>query len=210
MSKIKMPVRTPKMDMTPMVDLFCLLLTFFMLTTTFRPQEATQVDTPNSISEQIAVTQDMMTIYVSKDNKVFFNLDAGSDTAMHIRQKVLKDVADYEKVTLTPEQIVRFEQLSSFGMPVADLGKWIDAEGSQRDAMQVGMPMDSVNNELALWIHFTRLANPKVEATIKGDAEANYKTVKKVFDILQEKKINRFNLITNLEKVEIKADELNF
>ncbi len=209
MAKIKMPVRTPRMDMTPMVDLFCLLLTFFMLTTTFRPQEAVQVDTPNSISEQIAVTQDMMTIYVSRDNKVFFNLDAGSDTALHIRQKVLRDIAEYQKVTFTPEQIEKFEKLSSFGMPLADLGKWIDAEPSQRDAMQVGMPIDSTNNELALWVHFTRLADSKVEATIKGDSKANYKTVKKVFDILQEKKINRFNLITNLEEVEINLNDLN-
>jgi len=204
-----MPVRTPRMDMTPMVDLFCLLLTFFMLTTTFRPQEAVTVDTPSSISEQIAVTQDMMTIYVSKDNKVFFNLDAGSDTALHIRQKVLKDIAEYQKVSFSKEQIAKFEQLSSFGMPLADLGKWIDAESSQREAMQIGMPMDSVNNELALWVHFTRLADSKVEATIKGDSKADYKTVKKIFDILQQKKINRFNLITNLEKVDINLNDIN-
>ncbi len=204
-----MPVRTPRMDMTPMVDLFCLLLTFFMLTTTFRPQEAVQVDTPNSISEQIAVTQDMMTIYVSKDNKVYFNLDAGSDTALHIRQKVLKDMADYLKVSFTNEQVVMFEKLSSFGMPLADLGKWIDAEGTERDSLQVGMPIDSVNNELALWVIFTRKANPKAEATIKGDSKADYKAVKKVFDILQEKKINKFNLITNLEEVEINLNDLN-
>jgi biopolymer transport protein ExbD len=208
MSKIKMPVRTPRMDMTPMVDLFCLLLTFFMLTTTFRPQEAVQVDTPNSISEQIAVTQDMMTIYVSNDNKVFFNLDAGSDTALHIRQKVLKDIADYQKVSFSNEQIVKFEKLSSFGMPLANLGNWIDSETGERDALQVGMPIDSVNNELALWVHFTRLANPKAEATIKGDSKADYKAVKKVFDILQEKKINRFNLITNLERAEINLNDL--
>jgi biopolymer transport protein ExbD len=204
-----MPVRSPRMDMTPMVDLFCLLLTFFMLTTTFRPEEAVTVDTPNSISEEIAVAQDMMTIYVSIDNKVFFNLDAGSDTALHIRQKVLKDIADYQKVNFTPDQIAKFELLSSFGMPVADIGKWIDAESSKREAMQVGVPMDSTNNELALWVHFTRLANPKVEATIKGDSKADYKTVKKVFDILQEKKINRFNLITNLEEVKINLNEIN-
>jgi biopolymer transport protein ExbD len=209
MSKIKMPVRTPRIDMTPMVDLFFLLLTFFMLTTTFRPQEAVQVDTPNSISEQIAVTQDMMTIYVSSDNKVFFNLDNGSDTSLHIRKKVLTDLASYSQISFTEEQVEQFEKLSSFGMPLKDLGAWIDAASSEREELQVGMPIDSANNELALWVHFTRNANQKAEATIKGDSKADYKTVKKVLDIMQEKRINRFNLITNLEKVEITSEDLN-
>ena len=53
MSKIKLPSKPPKIDMTPMVDLFMLLLTFFMLTASFIPQEAVQVDTPNSISEKL-------------------------------------------------------------------------------------------------------------------------------------------------------------
>jgi biopolymer transport protein ExbD len=209
MSKVKMPVRTPRMDMTPMVDLFCLLLTFFMLTTTFRPQEAVQVDSPNSISEQIAPSEDVITIEISKDNKVFFNIDKGSDSSMHVRKKVLTEIAKYKQVQFTEEQAKNFENLNSFGMPLKDLGAWIDAKSSDRDAMQVGMPMDSVDNELALWVHFARLANPKAEATLKGDSEADYKTVKKIIDILQDKKVNRFNLITNLEKVEIKPEDLN-
>ena len=51
MSKIKLAAHQPHIDMTPMVDLFMLLLTFFMLTTSFKPSEAVQVDTPNSVSE---------------------------------------------------------------------------------------------------------------------------------------------------------------
>ena len=40
MPKIKPPVRTPHIDMTPMVDLFSVLLIFLLLTASFRPQEA--------------------------------------------------------------------------------------------------------------------------------------------------------------------------
>jgi biopolymer transport protein ExbD len=208
MSKIKMTVRTPSIDMTPMVDLFFLLLTFFMLTTSFRPQEAVQIDTPSSISDQLAPDKNVMTIFIAKDNKVFFNIDNGGDTSMHIRKKVLTDLATYQQVSFTPEQINMFGKLSSFGMPLKDLGAWIDAESSKRDEMQTGIPIDSTDNQLALWIHFSRLANPAAEATIKGDSDVDYKTVKKVLDILQEKKINKFNLTTNLEKVEIKPEDL--
>jgi len=46
MPKIKLGHKSPRIDMTPMVDLFTLLLTFFILTATFRPQESAAVDTP--------------------------------------------------------------------------------------------------------------------------------------------------------------------
>jgi biopolymer transport protein ExbD len=36
---------------------------------------------------------------------------------------------------------------------------------------------------------------------IKGDADAAFPAVKKVLDMLQDKNVNRFNLITNLEKI---------
>ena len=59
-----------------------------------------------------------------------------------------------------------------------------------------------------MWVHFARLTTPAAEAAIKGDFTSDYKVVKKVMDILQEKKINKFDLTTNLEKVEVKASEI--
>jgi biopolymer transport protein ExbD len=207
MAKLKLPVRTPRIDMTPMVDLFFLLLTFFMLTTTFRPQEAVQVDTPYSISEKISPERNVITLLVSKDDKVFFNIDNGKDSAKHIRKEVLENVGKQYKITFTPEQLDRFEKMASFGMPIVNMAAWISAtDQKSRDEMQKGIPMDSTNNELAMWILFARKANPNAEATIKGDNLADFKTVKKVLDILQAAKINRFNLITNLQKVEVKLE----
>jgi len=195
--------------MTPMVDTFTLLLTFFMMTTTFRPQEAVQVDTPSSISEKTAPEKNVITVYISKDNKVFFNIDDGTDTSLHIRAKVLQGVSEQLRVPFTKEQINKFERLASFGMPIKDLPKWIDAEDQNvRDQLQTGIPIDSADNQLAMWILFARKANPNAEASIKGDANADYKVVKRVLDILQDYKINRFNLTTNMEKVEIKLEEI--
>jgi len=212
MSKLKMPVRSPSVDMTPMVDLFFLLLTFFMLTTSFRPQEAVQVDTPSSISEKKTPEKNLITLLISKDNKVYFNIDNGADSNSHMRSALLKMIGDYYKISFTPKELKKFETLSSFGVPMAKLKDWINASDQKvRDAMSVeGIPTDStaVGSELQMWIHFARLTNPDAEAAIKGDFTSDYKVVKKVMDILQDKKINKFDLTTNMEKVEVKAKDI--
>ena len=60
--------------------------------------------------------------------------------------------------------------------------------------------MDSTNNQLSDCIRLSRLQNPQFRIAVKGDRDSDYKTVKRVIDILQENKVNKFNLITNLEQ----------
>ena len=63
-------------DMTPMVDVTFLLLTFFMLTTQFRPPQEAEVILPFSHSVFKLPESDVMTISVTKDNKIFLGLDS--------------------------------------------------------------------------------------------------------------------------------------
>jgi biopolymer transport protein ExbD len=165
-----------------------------------------QVDTPNSISETAAPEDNVISIFISGENKVYFNVDNGSDTSQKIRSKVLEDIGTQYRMKFTEEQKATFAKLSSFGMPVKDIPAWIEADAKQREEMQTGIPIDSVDNQLAMWVLFARKANPKAEAIIKGDMDADYKTVKRVLDIMQDYKIDKFNLITNLEKVEVKLE----
>jgi biopolymer transport protein ExbD len=207
MAKIKLPSKPPRIDMTPMVDLFMLLLTFFMLTTSFRPQEAVQVDTPKSISDKVTPDKNLMTIGISKDNRIFFNIDNGRDSTQHVRKKLLEAMGKYYGIKFAPEVLLKFERMSSFGMPITDIDKWVNAEPSKREQFQVGIPIDSTNNQLTIWVRFGRELNQSAEAAVKGDAGADYKVAKKVFDILQANNMSRFNLTTTLEKVEAKLEK---
>ncbi|MDP4281680.1 MAG: biopolymer transporter ExbD [Bacteroidota bacterium] len=201
MPKIKPPVRTPHIDMTPMVDLFSVLLIFLLLTATFRPSEATVINSPGSVSEKTAQDKDIMTIVIDKDGKVFFNIDNGKDSTKHVRENVLTEMGKRYNINFSKKEISAFSHLSSFGMPMADMKKWLSTNDSKvREKLQTGIPMDSTDNQLSYWVRYARIANPYAEVAIKGDGDAEYTVVKKVMDLLQDNKVNKFNLVTNLMK----------
>ena len=62
-------------DMTPMSDVMVLLLTFFMLTATFTKEEPVKVNVPGSVSDIKIPENNLLTIYVSPQGKVFMNMD---------------------------------------------------------------------------------------------------------------------------------------
>jgi biopolymer transport protein ExbD len=209
MGKIKMAKSPPRIDMTPMVDLFFLLLIFFILTATFRPQEAVTVDTPDSNSNTTTPDHHVITLMVSKDNKVFFNVDNGTDSAEHLRAKILQAMGSQYSIKFTPAEIKKFEVLNSFALPIDKMKDWINAvDMKTRDAMHSGMPMDSTDNQLLMWIRLSLQYYPDYEVALKGDRDADYKEVKRVIDILQDNNVYKFNLTTNLEKDEITLDNL--
>lgn len=205
MSKIKMPKSSPNLDMTPMVDLAFLLVTFFMLTAQFRPEEAVAVDTPTSMSESAIPTTNMMTIVVDTSGKVFWDM-----TDKGIRMAVLDELA--KRVNYTPSEMdrLKFVNMGPVGVPLQQLPALLALEkGDERKAFMAkyeGIPVDSTNNQLHQWITVTRSIfyneaqeNPIV--ALKADGNTNYQRVAEVIRTFQapDVMISKFKMITDLE-----------
>lgn len=194
MPKVKVPRKSTSVDMTAMTDVAFLLLTFFMLATQFKPDEPVTVNAPSSVAEVPLPDTDIMTITISNDGRVFFTMEG-----QQYKEKLIQKMGEKYQITFTPEEIKSFSVMSSFGVPFGQLKQLLSLKPDQRAKFkQDGIPCDSLNNELADWIWQSRLANNQVRVAIKGDQDANFPIVKRVIATLQEKKVNRFNFITNL------------
>ena len=195
MGKVKVQRSSTSIDMTPMVDLAFLLVTFFMLTTKFAPEEPLAVDMPTSVSEIKLPDTDILTISISKDGIVFFNMDG-----KYNREKLLTKMGEKYGVQFSDQEVRSFSLLSSMGVPFGNLKQFLSMAPEERKLVkQPRIPSDSLNNELADWVIFSRTTNPKLRIAIKGDRDAEYPVVKNVITTLIDKKVNRFNLITNME-----------
>jgi biopolymer transport protein ExbD len=210
MPKIKLPTKSPHIDMTPMVDLFSVVLTFLMLTTTMRQQEPAPVDTPYSISEKPTPDFNTLTLLLSKDDKVFLNFDNGQDTILQYRPKILAEMGKRYNIEFTPAELREFEKYpTSIGVPILKMKDFLNAkEAKEKAVFQTGVPLDSLDNQLALWVLFARQVNPNIQTCIKGDSKTGFPIVQKVLDIMQDKNVNKFNLITSLEGAKINLEEI--
>ena len=202
MAQIKMSKKATSIDMTAMCDVAFLLLTFFILTATAKVPEPVSVDTPSSTVKTKLPDVGLVTITVGKGKEnVFFDIK-GRD----IREKTLELMGNQYKVSFTDQEKREFSLMESFGVPIENLSAIIKMKGSDRNkaGTQVGIPFDSINNQLKNWIYTARQANIELgnnkdlSFAIKGDAKLEYPKIKKIMDILQDQDINTFDLVTGL------------
>ncbi len=141
----------------------------------------------------------MILLTVDKDGRVFFSMDGQPK-----RKQLIEDLNTNFKLGLNDADIRNFMIGSSVGTDFKNLKQVLNLTADQRKNSNVekGIPMDSTNNELAIWIEYARAAqgnNNKLKYCIKADNETPYPVIKRVLDTFKEKKIQKLNLVTNLE-----------
>ncbi len=215
-----MPKSSPSIDMTPMVDLAFLLVTFFMLTASFRNAEPVTVETPSSISDKI-IPENILMVTLDKDGRVFFNL---SDP--EARKEMLNNMLQKYKVGLSPEKIEEFSFMSTFGCTMQELPAYMNTEAAKRASFPTeGIPTDSTKNELLDWLSFAATAAGNTgrtafeEAKLKGgepkmedfkpkfilrvDSKTLYKDAQVVIDVFRELNLNNLNFVTSAEAIPV-------
>lgn len=171
MGKVKIKRKSTLIDMTAMSDVTVLLLTFFMLTSTFLAKEPTVVMTPSSVSEEKVPMNNLVTILVSgkdkpgnegnpaTEGKIFISFTGDKDSTLsseHIREMMLLEAVKIyneqhpsAQVELDQAQVAEFTKLNMFGLPFRGMPQYLSLDQTKRDEFQgnmedpnVGIPID--------------------------------------------------------------------
>lgn len=209
MGKVKIKKSDVWIDMTPMSDVMTLLLTFFMLTSTFVKNEPVKVMTPGSISEIKVPENGVLTILVSPEKDASGNPTGEGQVFMSIDNteqlgNTLSDMAGRFNVQLTPKQVETFKTESMFGVPMSKLSGYLQQTSANRSKMIVseGIPLDSIDggmSEFQNWVDAARTVNDEIKIALKADAKTPYKTIKKVMNELQDMDESHYYMISQLD-----------
>jgi biopolymer transport protein ExbD len=202
MGRAKLPRKSTIIDMTAMCDVAFLLLSFFILTTKFKPSDAITVTTPSSVAAKVAPTKDIVEIIIDKDGKVFLQMDD-------------KDIKEVMANTLNNTRhlglnVAAFKNAQFFGAPFSGLAAYLAIPEEQRKGNALpGIPVkDSTNNEMITWMALVNNAyqGKKPNILLKGDNLAKYPAFKSVVDAFKKNEFLKFQMVTNPETVPVGTD----
>ncbi len=180
MAKIKLKRHGFRLDMTPMVDVGFLLVTFFMLTAKFKPQadEPLQIMLPAAIADTTRLPDaNIATIQVGLKPEA----NGSEDTVIEFG---LSNEQDRAPVYKPLNGMIPGLQDPKTGAPLTD------AQLSRKAAVVVSKA------SLETVIEQSRLQNPSMRYAIDADSAVSFGTVADVMHALQKYGATRMNLVT--------------
>lgn len=174
-----------RVDMTPMVDLAFLLLTFFVLTATFNKPKAIRLVLPSIMKEKNRTdpnppkVKNGLTLFCTKDNKMFFYAgELKNDTEL----KPLKyDKSELRKLLREKNDFI-LQRLVSYNNKYA----YIDENDPKDSALRKQRNKD-----------FDSLTNHKnaLVVIVKNDGEATYKNMMDIIDEIQINQVRSYYIV---------------
>lgn len=205
MGRPKIARKSTWVDMTAFVDVAFLLLSFFILTTKFKPPEAVSVVTPNSVSSKAAEELDQCLVTLSPDGKVYLSY---SEEERKIQ--VVDDLNKRLNLQLTPDEVKKAGKAEFFATPLSQLKSFLNLpkEEMAKGSSMPGIPCkDSTSNELTEWIASTTTVflGERLNLMVKGDKDATYPVFKNVIDAFKKSDQLKFKIITNQEPLPLNS-----
>jgi biopolymer transport protein ExbD len=203
MPKVKVARKSTSIDMTAMCDVAFLLLSFFILTTKFKPSEVLKVTTPNSVSHNAAPENDVVLITMDKDGKIFLSV---SDKNTNEKKEIINTINTSKGLNLTDAQKNAFARANSFvGVPFSQLGGFLSTPPDDIKKLKMdGIPVtDTLNNQLTEWMTAAKGAfeGRKMQILVKGDNNAKYPSFQGILNALKKNDLLKFQMVTNPEGV---------
>jgi len=177
-----------RIDMTPLVDVIMLLLTFFMLTATFKSveSEAVQVSLPKSFNTDSTKLpdKDVMTITLTPAGDIFVDVDN-----YLVRQEVFGDrfaIGLYHPDSTTKSEIEETGKVGNkdFGRKVVILNR---------------AQFEKTLTDLRLTLKNMTDNQSDFRIVLKGDKDTNFGIVEDLMTSLKETRNTRFSLVTTFK-----------
>ena len=225
MGRVKIARKSTFIDMTAMSDVTVLLLTFFMLTSTFLQKEPATVVTPPSVSTEKVQETNFVQVLVSPEGKVWLTMNNDTSSAwsnekmrMALLDKVSEIYNESHKNKISFNFGVPLQQMGEF-LNLADeqegqtkMDKWLGGEDENPNHV-TGIPVswnsdESTPNEFQMWMKALRqtenenLAQSIKDGTgvaIKADQNTPFDIIHMVMDNLQTIHMNKFTFLTALK-----------
>ncbi len=172
-----------------------LLLSFFILATKLKPNEAVPVTIPSSVSTQVAPDKDVVLITINKDGKVFLAIQDENK-----KRDIIGDINTLRNLGLSADQIEKLTKQSMISVPLVNLKQQAAMNDKELTDKLPGLAVqDSANNDMKTWMRAVNdiYIGTKNNIVIKGDNVAKYPEFRNVIDAMKANELFQFQLVTN-------------